>query len=31
LATAATLRAAEQSVYHDPAHPSALVLSAVSG
>ena len=26
LATATTLRAADQTVYHDPAHPSAIVL-----
>jgi putative CocE/NonD family hydrolase len=31
LATAVTLRAADQSVYHDPAHPSALELTVVPG
>ncbi len=25
-ATATTLRAADQEVYHDPAHPSAIIL-----
>ena len=27
LATGTTMRIAEQSVYHDPAHPSAILLS----
>jgi uncharacterized protein len=31
LAIATTLRVAEQSVYHDPAHPSALILSVAEG
>ncbi|WP_328834717.1 CocE/NonD family hydrolase C-terminal non-catalytic domain-containing protein [Streptomyces europaeiscabiei] len=26
LATAITLRAADQSLHHDPAHPSAIIL-----
>jgi uncharacterized protein len=29
LATATTLRVAEETIYHDPAHPSHLVLPAV--
>jgi hypothetical protein len=29
-ATAQTLRAADQSVYHDPAHPSAVILPVLS-
>ncbi len=28
LATGTTMRAAEQQVYHDPEHPSAVVLPA---
>ncbi|MGI8331382.1 CocE/NonD family hydrolase [Actinomadura scrupuli] len=31
LATATTLRAADQAVYHDPAHPSAVILPARIG
>lgn len=31
LATATTLVAAEQTVYHDPAHPSAVILPVMAG
>jgi putative CocE/NonD family hydrolase len=31
LATATTLRVAEQTVYHDPDHPSAVLLPVVTG
>ncbi len=31
LATAVTLKVAEQAVYHDPAHPSAIILPVCAG